>query len=59
MTARLFCSHCNKYYEVDLTQIRLMQSMKEENFSFAHNTYFYESENCFFKIFNSLQSPQK
>jgi hypothetical protein len=59
MTARLFCSHCNKYFEVDLSQIRLIQSINEESFSFAHNTYFYESENCFFKTLNSLQSTQK
>jgi len=59
MTARLFCSHCNKYYEVDLTQIKLMQNHNNEEMLFTHNTYFYDKDICFFKAFNNIQVPTK
>ena len=48
MTARLFCEHCDKFYEVNLEDVRLMLKDKKECLNFAHNTYFYKG-GCFFE----------
>lgn len=48
MTTRLFCEHCDKFYEVDMKDIRFMQEQKKECLSFAHNTYFFKN-GCFFQ----------
>jgi hypothetical protein len=48
MKARLYCSHCEKHYEVEVDNVRLMQKFNNENIVFKHNTYYYAS-GCFFK----------
>jgi len=48
MTCRLFCEHCDKFYEVDTKEIRLMQKQYQDAMHFAHNTYFYTG-GCFFE----------
>ena len=48
MTARLFCEHCDKFFEVDVKDVRLMLENKKESLRFAHNTYFYKG-GCFFE----------
>lgn len=48
MKARLYCSHCEKHYEVKVEDVRLMQDFNNKNITFKHNTYYYES-GCFFK----------
>jgi hypothetical protein len=48
MKARLFCHHCGKHYEVAIEEIRAVQAIERERFTFAHNTYFYTG-GCFFK----------
>jgi len=47
MKARLFCEHCDKFYEVNIEEIRIIQNIESDNMSFAHNTYFYK-DGCFF-----------
>lgn len=59
MKSRLFCHHCEKYYEVDIKSIRLMQNAKDEQITFAHNTYFYKDENCFFKTVLELKRGER
>jgi len=54
MKSRLFCNHCDKYFEVDIENIRLVQEFKGEHILFAHNTYFY-NYGCFFKELNKLK----
>ena len=54
MTARLFCEHCEKYYEVNIEDIRFMQEKEKECLSFAHNTYFFK-EGCFFQRLKQLK----
>ncbi len=46
MTTRLYCEHCDKFYEVDINDIRFMLEQKKESLSFAHNTYFFK-DGCF------------
>lgn len=48
MTTRLFCEHCDKFYEVDMKDIRFMQAQNKEYLNFAHNTYFFKN-GCFFQ----------
>ena len=48
MTTRLFCEHCDKFYEVDLEDIRLIKEKKKGSLRFAHNTYFFK-DGCFFQ----------
>ena len=48
MTTRLFCEHCDKFYEVDMKDIRFMIKQKKEFLRFAHNTYFFNN-GCFFQ----------
>lgn len=47
MTNRLFCEHCDKFYEVNINDIRLMREKREDALRFAHNTYFF-TDGCFF-----------
>jgi len=54
MTTRLFCTHCEKHYKVDLKNINLIKKYKSENIRFANNTYYYNN-GCFFKDLNSLK----
>ena len=54
MTARLFCHHCDKHYEVELEKIKLMQELNGDHITYSRNTYFYEGE-CFFKTISKLQ----
>lgn len=56
MQARLYCKHCEKYYNVPLNDVRLMQETKSENITFTHNTYYYEDEGCFFKTIREIKS---
>lgn len=59
MKSRLFCQHCEKYYEVEIDQIRLMKNFKDEKMSFAHNTYFYKDKNaCFFKTLHQIRKGE-
>jgi len=55
MTTRLFCEHCDKFYEVDLKDIHLMKEKKKECLSFAHNTYFFK-DGCFFEILKEAKN---
>jgi len=54
MLARLFCTHCNKYYRVDVENIKLVQKYENDNFRYSNNTYYY-SNACFFKELNKIQ----
>jgi hypothetical protein len=54
MKARLYCEHCEKYYDVPLKDVRLVQEANSGRITFSHNTYYYE-EGCFFKTVNSLK----
>jgi len=54
MTTRLFCKHCDKFYEVDIKDIRFMQEHMSEDLSFSHNTYFF-NDGCFFKKLNTFK----
>jgi hypothetical protein len=54
MLSRLFCSHCEKYYKVDVENIKLVQEHMESNLRYANNTYYYDN-GCFFKELNRLK----
>lgn len=54
MKARLYCNHCEKYYDVALKDVRLMQESNREDITFSHNTYYYEND-CFFKALDRLK----
>lgn len=54
MKARLYCKHCEKYYDVPLKDVRLVQETNGDQITFAHNTYYFEEE-CFFKTVNTLK----
>lgn len=51
MRARLYCKHCEKHYDVDLDDVRMMQERNSAHIIFAHNTYYYD-DGCFFKTIN-------
>lgn len=36
-----------------------MQNAKDEQITFAHNTYFYKDENCFFKTVLELKRGER
>jgi len=55
MTSRLFCRHCEKHYEVDTKDIKLMQRVHSENLTFSNNTYYFENSGCFFKAMNHIK----
>lgn len=48
MKTRLYCTHCEKYYDVPLKDVRMLQEAKSESITYAHNTYYYDDD-CFFK----------
>ena len=58
MTARLYCKHCARHYDVPLEDVRLMQAKEGENITFAHNTYYYDDD-CFFKSINRYKREQQ
>lgn len=58
MTARLFCHHCGKHYEVDIEAIKLFQQYHSTQLTFERNTYYCES-GCFFKILNTIKLKQE
>ncbi len=56
MKARLHCKHCDKYYDVALKDVRLMQETNGEFMTFTHNTYYYDADkSCFFKTVSALK----
>lgn len=55
MTARLFCTHCDKYYKVDVEDINLMQKYNGENMTYTNNTYHY-SNSCFFQELKKVKN---
>ncbi len=56
MKARLHCKHCDKYYDVALKDVRLMQETNGAFMTFTHNTYYYDAdESCFFKTVSQLK----
>ena len=54
MTVRLFCEHCDKFYEVDVKDVRFMLEETKESLSFAHNTYFFK-DGCYFQKLRELK----
>ncbi|WP_345975832.1 hypothetical protein [Sulfurimonas sp. HSL3-7] len=57
MTARLYCKHCARHYDVPLEDVRIMQAQESEHITFAHNTYYYDDD-CFFKNVNRYKREQ-
>lgn len=55
MTSRLFCEHCDKFYEVDINDIRFMKEKKNESMHFKHNTYFFK-DGCFFQKLKKIKN---
>ncbi len=58
MKARIHCKHCEKYYDVELEDVRLIQAVNGESITFAHNTYYYDDD-CFFKTLNRIRRDIK
>jgi len=58
MKARIHCKHCEKYYDVELDDVRLVQETDGDSITFAHNTYYYNND-CFFKTLNQLRRDRK
>jgi len=57
MISRLFCAHCEKYYKVDVENIKLVQERMGSNLRYANNTYYYE-DGCFFKDLNKVKNSK-
>lgn len=49
MKARVYCDHCERHYEIELKDIKLMQAIHHEQFTFDQNTYHYSGADCFFE----------
>lgn len=60
MNTRIFCQHCDSYYEVDLKEARLIQKYHSDRISFENNTYYFRNTECFFHLVKKLmqQSDQ-
>lgn len=48
MQVRLYCTHCQKHYEVEVDNVKLLQKHNSQNLKFQNNTYYYDG-GCFFK----------
>ena len=55
MVARLFCTHCEKHYTVDVKNIKLVQKQMAEDIRYSNNTYYFEG-GCFFKELNKVKN---
>ena len=55
MFTRLFCQHCDNYYEVDLEEARLVERYHNDKISFANNTHYYRNKECFFTLVRRLK----
>lgn len=55
MNTRVFCEHCNKYFEVDLEDARLVKKFHDERITFANNTYYFRNQECFFNLVKQLK----
>lgn len=56
MNTRIFCQHCDNYYEVDLEDARLVQKFHDDRISFANNTYYFRNKECFFNLVKKLKN---
>jgi hypothetical protein len=60
MYTRVFCQHCDMYYEVDLEEARLVEKFYSEKISFANNTYYFRNEKeCFFNLVRELHKQTR
>ncbi|MFT5661115.1 MAG: hypothetical protein ACI9TV_001761 [Sulfurimonas sp.] len=57
MKARLFCTHCDKHYEVDVKNINLIKQVKSKNIEHRNNTYYYKN-GCFFQELSKIKKAR-
>lgn len=56
MYTRVFCEHCDRHYEVDLEEARLVEKFHSEKITFSNNThYFRNDKECFFNLVRKLK----
>ena len=56
MKTRVFCQHCDSYYEVDLEEARLIEKFHSNKITFSNNThYFRNDKECFFNLVRMLK----
>lgn len=55
MFTRVFCQHCDTYYEVCLDEARLVEQYYNEKITFKNNTYYFRSKECFFHLAKKLK----
>ena len=55
MFTRVFCQHCDSFYEVDLEEARLVKKYHNDKISFANNTYYFTDKECFFRLAKKLK----
>lgn len=56
MYTRVFCQHCDSYYEVDLEEARLVQKFHDDRITFENNTYYFRNNECFFHLVKKLKN---
>ena len=56
MNTRVFCQHCDRYYEVDIEEARLVEKFHSDKITFSNNTHYFRSENeCFFNLVRNIK----
>lgn len=55
MNTRIFCQHCDSYYEIDLEEARLVEKFYNDKLTFANNTYYFRHKECFFHLVRTLK----
>lgn len=55
MFTRLYCQHCDHYYEVDLKEARLVEKYHNDKITFENNTHYYTNDECFFTLVRRLR----
>lgn len=56
MKTRVFCQHCDRYYEVDLEEARLIEKYHRDKITFSNNTHYFRNEReCFFNLVRKLK----
>lgn len=58
LKVRLYCKHCDKFYEVDKEDVKLVQTHHNDAIHYERNTYFYE-DNCFFQEIKKIKSTKE
>lgn len=59
MYTRVFCQHCDTYYEVDLEEARLVKKYHADLITFANNTHYFRNKECFFRLAKKLKKTDQ